>query len=131
MKQFLPPANVVCECYIFTPVCDSVNGGCLPEGGVWDTPPRQTPPPGRHPLGRHPQADTPPGRHLPLSRHPQADTPPGQTPLGQTPLADTPQADTPLGLSTPPRTKYTPQDTVNAWAVRILLECKLVSGCLC
>ena len=24
---FLPPANVVCEGYVFTPVCDSVNGG--------------------------------------------------------------------------------------------------------
>ena len=25
--QFLPPANVVCEGYVFTPVCDSVNRG--------------------------------------------------------------------------------------------------------
>ena len=32
----LPPANVVCEGYVFTPVCDSVNGGaCVvaPGGG--------------------------------------------------------------------------------------------------
>ena len=25
--QYLPPANVVCEGYVFTPVCDSVNRG--------------------------------------------------------------------------------------------------------
>ena len=36
---FLPPANVVCEGYVFTPVCDSVNrggGACVvaPGGGV-------------------------------------------------------------------------------------------------
>ena len=34
---FLPPANVVCEGYVFTPVCDSVNGGWhawLLPGGV-------------------------------------------------------------------------------------------------
>ena len=33
----LPPANVVCEGYVFTPVCDSVNGGhawLLLGGGV-------------------------------------------------------------------------------------------------
>ena len=41
--QLLPPANVVCEGYVFTPVCDSVNrgrawllGGCIiaPRGGM-------------------------------------------------------------------------------------------------
>ena len=46
----LPPENVVCEGYVFTPVYDSVNGGgacvagghacpgggaCMPSGGVW------------------------------------------------------------------------------------------------
>ena len=31
---FLLPANVVCEGYVFTPVCDSVNrGACVPGGG--------------------------------------------------------------------------------------------------
>ena len=30
LSKFLPPANVVCEGYVFTPVCDSVKGG----GGV-------------------------------------------------------------------------------------------------
>ena len=56
----LPPANKVCEGYVFTSVCLST-GGCLPQ------------PPGRHPLLRQtpPWADTPsPGKH-----------PPGQTPL--------------------------------------------------
>ena len=27
LSQLLPPANVVCEGYVFTPVCDSVNRG--------------------------------------------------------------------------------------------------------
>ena len=33
---FLLPANVVCEGYVFTPVCDSVNGGgaCCARGGA-------------------------------------------------------------------------------------------------
>ena len=36
--EFLPPANVVCEGYVFTPVCDSVNrGACVvaPGGRAW------------------------------------------------------------------------------------------------
>ena len=45
----------------------------------------------------------------------QAD-PPGQIP---------PRAETPLGRSPTPWVD-TPQDTVNEWAVRILLECILV-----
>ena len=35
---FLPPANVVCEGYVFTPVCHSVHRGGMhgcSEGGVW------------------------------------------------------------------------------------------------
>ena len=38
MNTLLPPANVVCEGYVFTPVCDSVNRGvCVvaPGGHVW------------------------------------------------------------------------------------------------
>ena len=31
---FLPPANVVCEGYVLTPVCDSVNGGACVVGEV-------------------------------------------------------------------------------------------------
>ena len=64
-------------------------------------------------LSVHRGEQTPPG----------PDTPPNQTPPGpDTPL----EPGTPLGLSTPPRTKYIPRDMVNAWAVCILLECKLV-----
>ena len=29
LLTFLPPANVVCEGYVFTPVCDSVKGGSV------------------------------------------------------------------------------------------------------
>ena len=100
----LPPANEVCEGYVFTGVCLStgdggggclllVPGRCLPlvvgRGYLPHTPlgrPGQTPP-GRHPPGRYP-----PGRH--------------------------PQADTPH-----PRIL---RDTVNKWAVGIPLECILV-----
>ena len=33
---FLPPANEVCEGYVFTPVCHSVHRGSVPgPGGVW------------------------------------------------------------------------------------------------
>ena len=58
---FLPPANKVCEGYIFTRVCLSTGGVCpIP---CWDTPPpptEQTPPPGKHPLrASTPWADTP------------------------------------------------------------------------
>ena len=54
----------------------------------------------------------PPGRHPPVGRHPAGPS--------THPWADN-----------PPGTKYTPpsQDTVNAGAVRILLECKLVLFC--
>ena len=53
-------------------------------------------------------------RQTPLLGH--TSPPPGHTPLGHTPWVRHPP-----GLSTPP-----PRDTVNARAVRILLECKLV-----
>ena len=59
----LPPANEVCEGYVFTGVCLSTGGGVCSiawrDTPPWadtpqaDTPPRLTPP-GRHPLGRHP-----------------------------------------------------------------------------
>ena len=57
IAAYLPPANEVCEGYVFT-------GVCLYEGDVcpiacWDTPPQQTLP-SRYTLGRYtPQADTP------------------------------------------------------------------------
>ena len=34
-KAYLPPANVVCEGYVFTPVCDSVNRGGGMCGFIW------------------------------------------------------------------------------------------------
>ena len=77
--KLLLPANVVCEGYVFTPVCDSVNWGGVYPGGVWDTPSSgQTPPPS---WADTPWADNPPGQTPPW-----ADIPPRQTP----PWADTP-----------------------------------------
>ena len=83
--MLLPPANEVCEGYVFTDVCLSRGGGCLPL--VWGCvclphTPRQTPPipwadlPSRHPPGQTPTLGRlPPGRHLPA-----------QCMLGYTPL---------------------------------------------
>ena len=42
-KLLLPPANEVCEGYVFTGVCLST-GGCLPHCMLGYTPPGQTPP---------------------------------------------------------------------------------------
>ena len=134
----LPPVNEIYEGYVFTPVCHSVHRGvCLsawwdthpnPSGQTlprtdtpwldtpypgqtpppWgDTPyPGQTPPLGIHPLGRHPLWVYTPGHTPPWGRHPQ------------------------LGRH-PPHINRLPlhsacSDTVNKWAVHILLECILV-----
>ena len=51
----LPPATKLGQGYVFTRVCDSVQGGCLPQCMLGYTPPEQTPPPG----SRHPE-QTPP-----------------------------------------------------------------------
>ena len=103
--QLLPPATKLGQGYVFTGVCHSVN-----RGGSAHTP---FPPGSRHPL----LVQTPP----PRSRPPRADTPP--------PGADTP----PPGSRHPhpPGSRHPPEhsmlgDTVNARAVRILLECNLV-----
>ena len=74
MSVFLPPANVVCEGYVFTPVYHSVHKG----GGV-----------SQHAMG---QQYTPPGQTPPRADTPQPDTP-RQTPPRQT--APPPRADTP------------------------------------
>ena len=107
-RLLLPSANEVCEGYVFTPVCQSF---CFGGGGVclstcWDT---------QYPL---PQEDTSPG-----SRHPPAD-PPGQQPS---------QSRHPLVTDTPhhhphPQEQCMLGDMDNKWAVRILLECILVSS---
>ena len=119
---YLPPANEVCEGYVFTSVCQSF----CSQGGVPAQvhTPRQlhpltgTPPTGqvRPPLG---WAGTPP-RQV----HPQAGTPLGRyTPSGQ--------VHTPRQVHTHPRQVPPPSsacwDTVNKRAVRILLECILVN----
>ena len=80
----LTPATKLGQGYIFTGVCDSVNGGVSS---------RETPPPGRSPLCR----ETPPGRETPLAR---------RTPLaGRTPpLAGRP----PLARRTPPQARRPP-----------------------
>ena len=100
---------------VFPPVCNSVQGGVpgqllLPGRYISPFgryPPGQVHPPTQvHPLGRYTQlgsylsqADTSPGRYIPPRQvHPQAGTPPDSACW----------------------------DTVNKWAVRILLECILV-----
>ena len=86
---------------IFIGVCQEFcsQGGCMVLGVVSQHALRQTPPGTTQPLG----SDTPPG-------------------------PDTPRDYThPPGLSTPPPAQSMLQDTVNVRAVRILLECNLVS----
>ena len=48
--QYLPPANEVCEGYVFTPVCPSVHRGGVCLSACWDT----QPPPAVH-AGRYGQ----------------------------------------------------------------------------
>ena len=99
---FLPPANVVCEGYVFTGVCLSTGGGCLPHCIL-----------GYTSLGRHPP-----------SRHP---SPPGQTP--QPPQVDTPSLGRQPPWANTPRCSAC-WDTVNKRAVRIPLECILILSIL-
>ena len=133
----LPPAMKLGQGYVFTGMCDSVHRGVsasvhagIPPGSrhpPWE----QTPP-----RSRHSHEETPPGSIPPGSKPPHKQTPPGaDTPLG----SDTPQsrpplrrhplgANTPLGVDPPAQSML--GDTVNARAVRILLECNLVYNCL-
>ena len=135
--------------YIFTGVCDSVHRGVPDTPLGADTPQEQTTPLGADtpqeqttPLGADtlpPRADTPRTRyppdqvHPPGSRHPPGpDTPPGTRytpPKEQTPPPQpgtSSQEQTPLGADTPLAQSML-GDTVNTRAVRILLECNLVS----
>ena len=133
MNLLLPPANEVCEGYVFTGVCLSAGGVSAPlHAGIHS-------PPG---AGHTPLVGTPLGRYTPQQIHapagsPLAGTPPGRyTPQGRyTPLAGTPS----LGRYTPwqvhpPPGRYTHThplcsaywDAANKRAVRILLECNLV-----
>ena len=84
---FLPAATKLGQGNIFTPVCDSVNGGGVPglvRGGAWsgpggylaDTPPDQTPPRPDTPWTRQTPDQTPPRPDNPRTRHPPDQTPP-------------------------------------------------------
>ena len=96
-------------------------GGCLPQCmlGYCTPPGADTPHPADAPLG----ADTleeqthPPGADTPGSRHPLEQTSPPGADTPHPPQEQTPPAQSMLG------------DTVNARAVRILLECNLVEVC--
>ena len=110
--------------FLHLPVSHSVHRGCLPQCMLGYT----------HPGSRHPWEQTPPPQEqTPLqeqttsrSRHR-----PEQTP---TPLEQTPQRQTPSWLPReqthphPPPTQCMLGDTGNKRAVRILLECILVSN---
>ena len=131
----LPPANVVCEGYVFTHVYHSF----CSQGGVPDkVPPDQVQPPNQvHPPDQvHPPGPgAPPGtRYTPRTRYtpqdqvqpPRPGTPPG--------TRYTPQDQVhPPGPSTPSQDQVHPLeqsmlgDTVNVRAVRILLEYNFVS----
>ena len=120
---WLPPATKLGQGYVFTGMCDSVHRGRWVSASVHAGIPPQ-PPGSRHPRSRHPStADTPHSRHPPGSRHPPEQTPP---------RADTPPSRHPSRADLlPPRSRHPPAqsmlgDTVNARAVRILLECNLV-----
>ena len=91
---YLPPANEVCEGYVFTPVCQSF----CSQWGV----PGQVHPPGRYPLaGTPPWAGTSHGQVQPS----WAGTPQAGTPLGR--HTPTPWASTPPWQVHPPG-RYTP-----------------------
>ena len=62
---FLPPANEVCEGYVFTDVCLSTGGVC--PIACWIPSPPHRHPQTDTPLGRHPLGQTPPWADTPLS----------------------------------------------------------------
>ena len=117
---------------IFTPVCHSVHRGSAPvHAGI--PPP---PPPTRHtPWTRH----TPPDQASPRAGTPLDQAPPPgpgtpswtRHPLDQVPPRPGTPPPHPQARHAPPWPGTPPVqsmlgDTVNAWAVRILLECNLV-----
>ena len=115
----LPPATKLGQGYIFTGICDSVNRGAVCSEGYSIPACTEAPRPDT-PLGvdtphwsRHPPEQT-----SPWSRHPQEQT---------SPKADTPRSRHPPGADTTPVQSML-RDTVNAQAVRILLECNLVTN---
>ena len=99
---YLTPATKLGQGYVFTGVCDSVH-----RGGAWSATVHAGIPP-------------PPLEQTPRSRQ----TPPWSRPPEQTPSPG--KQTSPQGADTPPPPKSMLGDTVNARAVRILLECNLV-----
>ena len=126
MLYFYRPQRSCGQGNIFTPVCHSVHGGCLPQCMLgYHTPRADTPlswhPPGADPPGADtlweqtpPRAETPPPRaDPPRSRHPpRADTPQSRHPLEQKPpRADTPGEQTLPREQTAPWSRHTPPST--------------------
>ena len=128
----LPPANEVCEGYVFTRVCLSTRGstGTPPDHvHLWD----QVPPPG---------PDTPPGtRYTPWAGTPSPQGPGTPPPPGTIyPLGPGTSPQIPLWTRytslwdqvhsqtryTPLREQCMPGVTGNKWVVHILLECIFV-----
>ena len=116
----LPPANTVCEGYVFTGVCLSTGGVCLWSQGVSATHPRQTHPQADISLGRPP--GRPPRKH-PLGRHTPRQTSPVQKPPGRHPPGRHPPG-THHPADTHPPSAFL--DMVIKWVVHIPLECILV-----
>ena len=106
-RALLPPATKLGQGYVFTGACDSVNRG----RGVHHTPRS------RHPPRADPPEQTPPLEQTPRSRHPPEQTPQSRPPWSKHPPSRHPH---------PPLAVSMLSDTVNARAVRILLECNLV-----
>ena len=123
--RLLPPANVVCEGYVFTGVCLSTGGGGSPiketPSGRRHPPGRETPhpPAGRPPVGRPPDRETPwQGEHPkqrdpPGRRHPPAGRPPtpqqGDPPVGRPLGRENPLAGRTPPAGRPPQEGGTPQ----------------------
>ena len=125
---FLPPATKLGQGNVFTGICDSFNRGVSVSVHAGIPPPRSRHPPGIDPPGADtPQEQTPRGEQTP----PWEQTPPSSR--------HSPGTDTHPREQTPPRSRHHPPpphtqsmlgDTVNARAVRILLECNLVCECI-
>ena len=105
MSTFLPPANEVCEGYVFTRVC------LFTEGGTWAGTPlgRYTPPAGT------PQKVDSLGRYTPLARYPTGQVPPLSSGRYPPPLQVYPPGQihppgryTPLGRYSPPLQVHPP-----------------------
>ena len=124
MLALLPSATKLRQGNVFTPVCHSVHGGCLPQCMLGYTHPWADIPPGQTP---YTPWQTPPWANKPLGRHPLL----GRNPPGQTPP--------PPGQTQPHLDRHThrgrhfQQTPPFQWSlqrtVRILLECILVTSC--